>query len=63
MAEARRFEADFVPHAVAEGGAGTPFGAMGRSDHIANLMPAGQPDARVPFYRTVPGLRPTGAAQ
>ena len=51
-----RFEADFVLEnsALQDG----PFGATGRIDHIANVLPVGHLDSWVLFYRAVLGLVP-----
>lgn len=57
----RSFEADFVLDAVPDGVAGTAFGPHGRIDHIAQVIPAGQIDTWVLFYRTVLGLQPRGS--
>lgn len=54
------FEADFViEHALP---ADAPFGPDGRIDHIAQVVPAGQQDRWVLFYRAVLGLVPRGQA-
>jgi 4-hydroxyphenylpyruvate dioxygenase len=56
------FEADFVlDAAAADTPAGTAFGALGRIDHIAQVIPAGQLDTWVLFYRAVLGLQPKGS--
>lgn len=48
------FEADFVLDAAADG----PLGAQARVDHISQVVPVGNLDAWVLFYRAVLGLQP-----
>ena len=53
------FEADFVLETAALQDASVgPFGAAGRIDHIANVLPVGHLDSWVLFYRAVLGLQP-----
>jgi len=52
------FEADFVVER--EVPADAPFGAGGRVDHIAQVIPAGHLERWTLFYRAVLGLQPQG---
>lgn len=53
------FEADFVLEPqIGEGAPTGPFGLAGRIDHIAAVLPAGQLDSWVLFYRALLGLEP-----
>jgi 4-hydroxyphenylpyruvate dioxygenase len=54
------FEADFVLDKAPD--AQAPFGANGRIDHIAEVIPAGHLDSWVLFYRAVLGLSPKANA-